>query len=373
MSAEKQKETERKILFGLFSTAFSVVLLGLVLYNSLSISAMQETVTQAKAILKENEPIKIDLVTITQPGCNQCSGTKDIVSLIKSANVNVTSEKNLESSSEDAKALIQKYGIKKLPTIIVFGATDKTGLKENWSELGTIAVNTLVYTNVKPPFFDLESGKLLGAVSIVAIKKDSCVGCANIDPMLSAISNIVYVESNKTLDYNSAEAEALIQKYGIGRIPAIILSSGAKEYPQIVSGWQSIGDITESGDFVTRSFPVPYFDLGSNAVFGLVEMTTLTDGNCSDCLDLSDFKKAIEGFGVKVVWDKVFDINSSEAKKLLKDYNITAVPTVLLSSEANKYPGFVTAWEQVGSVEKDGVFILRGLDVLGGKYKQIGQ
>ena len=49
----------------------------------------------------------------------------------------------------------------------------------------------------------------------------------------------------------------------------------------------------------------------------------------------------------------------------MQKYNITKVPLVAFSPEAQEYALLVGAWEQVGSIEPDGWMIMRNPEILG--------
>lgn len=53
------------------------------------------------------------------------------------------------------------------------------------------------------------------------------------------------------------------------------------------------------------------------------------------------------------------EADSAEGGALISQYNITKVPTILLSKEAGRSPGMLQAWNGSGTVEPDGVLVLR--------------
>ena len=79
-----------------------------------------------------------------------------------------------------------------------------------------------------------------------------------------------------------------------------------------------------------------------------------------------------QNFGVTLVREDRVDIGSSFGKALLKKYDIKNVPTIILSSEGKHYEGLQSVWGQVGTVESDGSFIFRNLNLLAGiTYKDL--
>ncbi|HLC48694.1 MAG TPA: hypothetical protein VJI13_06480 [Candidatus Norongarragalinales archaeon] len=55
-------------------------------------------------------------------------------------------------------------------------------------------------------------------------------------------------------------------------------------------------------------------------------------------------------------------------KNITKTYNITKIPTVLVSPESKDYPAFMTVYKQIGGFEKDGWFVFRNFQVLEGAW-----
>ena len=77
-------------------------------------------------------------------------------------------------------------------------------------------------------------------------------------------------------------------------------------------------------------------------------------------------------FGVKLVSEKTVDASSSEGRAMIRQYSIAALPTVIISPEAEAYADLITAWKGVGSVEKDGWLVFRKMDALGQEtYKDL--
>ena len=54
-----------------------------------------------------------------------------------------------------------------------------------------------------------------------------------------------------------------------------------------------------------------------------------------------------------ILTERYTDISSETGKELVRKYNITFAPTVILSKDAALYPSLAVVWPQVGSVEAD--------------------
>ena len=91
-----------------------------------------------------------------------------------------------------------------------------------------------------------------------------------------------------------------------------------------------------------------------------IEMTYLFDIDCKDCIDLKPFFEQFSQIGINIEI-KDADISSSQGKKIVKKYDVKAVPTIIFSKEISSNPQITKVWEQVGTVEKDGSYVLREL------------
>ena len=108
------------ILIGIMAL---IVLLNL--YSTITIHALTEDLKEETTELER--PAEIQIITITDTNCADCFITSTIVDAIKNANVEVTSEEEIEYTEDTAKTLIEKYNIEKIPTVIVTGEINKEG------------------------------------------------------------------------------------------------------------------------------------------------------------------------------------------------------------------------------------------------------
>ncbi|HIH42068.1 TPA: hypothetical protein HA246_00305 [Candidatus Woesearchaeota archaeon] len=171
-----------------------------------------------------------------------------------------------------------------------------------------------------------------------------------------------------------AEGNRLVQKYAVEKVPALIFSSDAAAYDEFTQGFPQVGTIEKDGTFVMRTIPPPYMNVPQNKIYGLVYLTYLTDNSCTECYNVTLHNQILanpQGFNLKLQSEKYVDISSAEGKEIVKKYNITSVPTVLMSKDAGEYQLLVQTWPKVGSVESDGTFVFRDLTVMRGKYKDL--
>jgi hypothetical protein len=67
------------------------------------------------------------------------------------------------------------------------------------------------------------------------------------------------------------------------------------------------------------------------------------------------------------------DADSPQGAALVAQYNITALPTILLDDEAGAYPNLELGWSIMGTVEEDGTYVLRELERMGVVYYDVAR
>src|SRR3989338_478545 len=97
---------------------------------------------------EKSRPAEIELTAITAE-CAECAPVEDIIAAVKSAKVKVTKESTLAASDGQAKALINQYGIMRLPTVVAKGGVDKAELA-GFTRSG----DALIYSGGQPPYVD---------------------------------------------------------------------------------------------------------------------------------------------------------------------------------------------------------------------------
>lgn len=329
--------------------------------NIFSTSAANSTLNEKAELIKEaNKPIKIELTIID---CNECFDTTGILDSVKKQNVDILDETNLDSNSAEAKELILKYNIQKLPTIIISGEIDTEKVNFNDFELDNDA---LVLSNVNAPYLDLTDNILKGQVSITEIIDSSCDFCASLTILGTTFAESGVVISNwEKIEYNSAEAKELISKYNIKKIPTMLISNDINYYDGMKEILTALDATEKLENYVIHSITPPYRDLVKNKITGLVDLVMLTDNSCNDCYDVTINKPILTRLGIIINNENTYDISSSKGKELVSKYNIKKVPIIILSPEAKEYASFVSAWEAVGTKESDGWFIMRSPEVVG--------
>lgn len=212
-----------------------------------------------------------------------------------------------------------------------------------------------------PPI--IETGK----VSITMIEAPDCDIC-NADGLLlnqtEAVllqSEFLRIESSRIIRPSTAEAQALIAKYSIVELPAVVVEGDVARDQEFVTAWKdNVGSAEGQNALVSRLGYPPYYNVTTGKVAGLVKGIGIRATGCSECGDPDTFIMSLESSTIGMVFtDKaVYDDNSSEGEALIAQYNITRLPALFLSAEgASAYPVF-NQISPLGEIEGEW-FILR--------------
>lgn len=343
------------------------MVLGVILIADLTISfGLNKAVSQKVAEAKETaRPLEISITTIQDSSCKDCFDLTNTLSSIKALNVKVLDEKTLDFSSQEAKELISNYDIEKVPTLVVTGQIEK--FEDPAFEKKS---DGLVFIGVNPPYLDLNINKVVGLVKLTIIKDSTCKQCNDINPFINQFAALgVKIVSEQDLEYT--QAASIISKYGITKIPTVILSSDLEVYSTIAGAWSSVGNRTSDGSYILTSINPPYRDLVQGKITGLVKVIYLGDKSCNSCYNVTLHKGILERLGLTVAAEENYDISDIKGKEIVLKYKITQVPTVILSPEAKDYPVIDQIWNQVGVVADDKSYVFTKLDVLGVSYKDL--
>lgn len=351
------------VLFSLF-VVFSLV-------NTLLLGNLSGLVTKKIAETKEQtRPAKIEVTAITLSECKECYDVKNALDDLKKQNVNITKEETFDYKSDKGKQLVELYRIERLPALIIQGETNKTEqLQRYWDRVGEQRGSnneTVLYTNIFPPYYDMFEGRIVGRVSITSLVDSSCEKCVSLAGIVDAFKQAgVKIVEEKTVEYKSEEGKQLVSKFGVREIPALIISKDILDYDSIKQIWDQLNTTEKEGFFALHSTIPPYTDVSTDKVVGLVTLIMLNDKTCNICYDVLVNKEIIARFGIATDKEFSYDINSDEGKNLIAKYKITKVPIIILSPETNAYSSFNAVWPQVGSVENDGWYVMRNPEVLG--------
>ncbi len=192
-------------------------------------------------------------------------------------------------------------------------------------------------------------------LSITLIKAAGCEKCFSADEIVSALKAGSAEITEKTLESGSTEADALIEKYSIEKLPALIVY-GEIERANVSS---ALGENAEfdANTLVLRDVKAPYVDLKSNSTIGLVSITTISDSSCEKCASISGLQNELEQLGVGIGNSEELDANSENAQEMVSEYGIDRLPAAIVSKDLNAYPEITKQWGNVGRLAYNGDYI----------------
>jgi len=362
----------KKIIFKNLENIFIgvTILLGVILILNviLTYNLNQELKKSEEAVKEKSRPAKIELAIIKNSRCNDCFDISKVVNYVKSANINITKETTFEFDSKETKALINKYKIEKIPALIVTGEIEKANLQELEQK-----ENALLFTQTNPPYTNAVTGKIEGRVTLYYLKDTKCAKCNDLAPLTNQIKSAgVKIFEEKLIESSSDEGKGLIKKYDIGFVPTIILSKDAAVYEIMQKAWPQIGSKESDGSYVLRLPSPPFINLTTGKLRGVVDIIYLTDKSCAECYDVNQHKEILanpQSFAINLEKEETFDVSDEKGKELVAVYNITQVPTIILSNEVSAYSSNQVL-KQFFSVEKDGFYVFRRLSSVG-NYKDL--
>ncbi len=311
---------------------------------------------------------EISIVELRNSACTDCFDMGLLVNQIGQLNVNITKSEQVEFSSGSGKDLMEKYNITKVPVVIITG---EIGRIPEFQSAGVVTTGNTVLIPSQPPYFDTSRSEVVGLVDATMLTDSSCGKCFNMSDVLDNLKLFgVKTANEKTVDHSSAEGKKLIAEYGIKKIPAMILSEGILEYEPVKQIWDQLNARGKGGFYVIEALQPPYRNLSTGGITGIVSLVMLSDISCAECYNVSLHREILNGFRVAIGSEFEYEAGSKEGRELIGKYNITQVPTILLSPEAKEYDLLAGVWTDVGSVEKDGWFVFRNVSVMGA-YKDM--
>ena len=187
-------------------------------------------------------------------------------------------------------------------------------------------------------------------LQLTVIEDKNCKDCFDIAPVVDSIKK-ANVELIKEDNMDLSSAKALISKYDIRIIPAIIITGEINK--------TDFKDFEEKDNALLFSKQTPpYTDAVSGKIKGRVSLIHLKDKSCDKCTDLTSIIESIKQ-NAKLTDEKIVDISSAEGKNLVEKYDIEKAPTLILSKDLSFYAKISEAWSQIGTVEGDGSYIIR--------------
>ncbi len=312
---------------------------------------------------------KLEFIEITAD-CDECFDFTTLKSDIEKQNVEMNS-KSIDYLSEEAQELIKEYSIEKIPAIVIKSKKIEN-IKPLIPKIESFKEykNTLVFSE-SVPYTDVKTGELKGLITPISVYDSACKECASPYKQKTQLEQLgLKFNELVTLDISSEQGKSLLKEYNITSIPVIILSKDFEEYWWLTEGLEKYFEKIEDS-YVLRVPPYPYKDISSKKIIGNVKVTYLVNESCKECFDVKQFSKSFQQVGVAVSSENSIDISSAKGKELINKYNIAAVPTFILSKDIQDYESLKQTFENIGTFESDGSYVLRNLEQLNVNYQKI--
>tara|TARA_Y100000310_G_scaffold33096_1_gene31305 strand:- start:389 stop:1696 length:1308 start_codon:yes stop_codon:yes gene_type:complete len=359
----KKSSKNKDMIIIALAILLGVSLLANILITSGIGKSMDASMEEAE---EASKPAQIELTIIQDSSCTDCVDITQLVETLQ--NVDITDQAEIEFDSDKGKELIRKHNIEKIPTIIVTGETEKAGLLQFQK-----SEDALVFTDLPPPYVDTTTGDVVGLVSVTKIISKDCEKCTDLDTIIDQLELLGITFGEETeLEYTSSEAQTLLSKYELDIVPSLILSKDAEEYEVISQLWLQLGTVEDDGSYVVRNINPPAINITTGETTGLVDVTYLTDVSCETCYNVSEHRLVLanpRGLALELNNEITVDISDKEGKELVEKYEITKVPTIILSKQISDYSAAATL-VNFFSIDDDGSHIFTSTQVMG-TYKDL--
>ncbi len=335
------------------------------LFSNPSPSPTMQPTNQPTATVQVRPKLKV--FSVLSLNCTECSGTAGVIAQLESAGSDFNNT-NIEYTSLLGKELVQNYNLTKIPSVVISGEINLPSINYTLSTIGNVTKDAVIFDSPEPVYLDLKTGKKVGIVQVTYLSTKYCKECSDFSNLLDLLRQSgIYIDTNENsvVPSETAAGKALVKQYNLTRLPGLILSNDAGAYREFEKAWAEIGNVEYDGSFVLKDNLPPYFDIVKNKTIGLVNVTFLLDQSCPQCYNVSVHDDVLTRYQISVKNRTGIDVSTKAGLALVKLYNVTAVPTVILSSDASAYENFATKiWPQVGSFEKDGSLVFRNMDAL---------
>ncbi len=336
---------------------------------------VKTTIAEKTMALREAAaPAKIEMAVLTAQSCRDCEEYSAVIQAIQNAGVNVTAIIHEEYPSTRGNVLAEKYQISRVPALIVKGEVQKSAAVQAALEGATIVNGAHVLTPLQPPFLDAASGKVRPKTMMVALFKENCLDCYDLAPVIGQLRAQLKLDAPRQISIDSPEGKELVKKYDIRLVPTLVFDKEASLYPTLAQVWENVGTVEEDGHYVMRNVNPPYYNVSAQNVQGLLTLTVVKDRTCATCYNTLEYNKPIlRRLGLTFKEERQLEVGEPEGRNLITTYNITALPTIILTGDLNAYPFLKGVWPSVGSIEDDGAYVFRKVDLFGLPYKDLAK
>ncbi|MDO8619414.1 MAG: hypothetical protein Q7R49_05760, partial [Candidatus Daviesbacteria bacterium] len=211
------------------------------IFSTKTLADINKNIAAAK---EATRPANVKIIKINTPNCTDCFNVDSAIAGFKKLNVKVEEEKTLAFDSPEASASIKQLAIKRVPTYFVTGEVTKNNLEDFVKSNGELRDNTFIFTKLSPVFIDTGTGQEMGRVDLIYLTDSSCTDCYKAQDVQKPILTEGYgaaIRSQRSVDISSVEGKSLLARYGITKVPTILISPEADQYANLKNVWKNVG------------------------------------------------------------------------------------------------------------------------------------
>lgn len=219
----------------------------------------------------------VALTHIIDQTCSQCSDLSPLINVLKQNKVKFSVEEKIDYTSPQAQELIRQLDIERVPAVVVSkDVLEYPAVAEIWPQLNTTEKQGFYAVHsLSPPYLDLQTKKVEGLVTLKYLQDYSCATCYDVALHKQILTrNGITVVDESTIDISTNEGKSLRQRYGITKVPTVLISSDVGIYAGFNEAWESVGEITDDGWYLMQQVELlgTYKDLTTGEIVeGLVE------------------------------------------------------------------------------------------------------
>ncbi|MBI2548223.1 hypothetical protein HYW21_02635 [Candidatus Woesearchaeota archaeon] len=352
-----------------------IALIVFALINLFQINAFGGAIDQRLTELKEEmRAPEIEVTIVSVSSCPECYDITTVTALLESAGANITKQRTFDYNTTEGQAIVETYSLTKLPTAIISGELNKSSsLLATLTNVGEEKKGSYVFTALRPPYVETNNYQVRGKISLVHLRKTNCTECYDLSPIIREYSTLGLVFADQeVVDADSGRGQTLIDRYNITKLPTVILDKEAGVYSDFVSLWPQVGSIEEDGSLVMRLIGIPYYGVSEQRVKGQVSVFFLQDETCTECYNPITFHlPVLQRMNLALSKQEMINASSTEGQKFITDYKIEKLPTIIMQGDMQEYPTLVRAWQSVGSIEEDGSYVFRSVEIAQQPYKDV--
>ncbi len=311
----------------------------------------------------------VRLVKLVDDSCGNCFNVEEMAKAVKRTGVQVSAEKTVSYDSEEGQKLVADNRIEGVPTLVAVVESGFEKIPEPFTKLmDNRGGGVYVFHRLIPVYVNVSTRETIGAITATFLNDPDCLKCVNLSreglppDYLQALG--ITISIKLSVDYNSDPGKELVRKYNITKVPTLLYSKDFAAYPNLRKQLLEIGTQESDGTFVLRTYNPPYRNLETGNVEGYVKFIYLVDEACEECYAPEIHRTILKKYNADPVSETVYDIGSKVGKEYVEKYNVTKVPTLLISPEIALYPSMQTILGQAYSKEPDGWYVFTNFQTL---------